>query len=58
MIFLFQNFVLRAPSEEQLLPSGLVIHATLQFTCNEEGHYEDSIVVFVDNNTVTLPIFV
>ena len=52
----FQLFLLKAPNEEQLVASGLVINATLKFDCKEEGHYEDKIIAFVDNEPVVVPI--
>lgn len=53
-----QYFVLRADCEEQLVASGLVINATLTFTCKEEAQRDDKIIVFVDNEPVTVPIAV
>ncbi|KAL5265854.1 hypothetical protein ACHWQZ_G006507 [Mnemiopsis leidyi] len=51
-----KHFLLKAPNEEQLVASGLVINATLKFDCEVEGHYEDKIIVFVDNKPVVVPI--
>jgi hypothetical protein len=53
-----ENFVLKAPSEEQLVASGLVINATLYFKFSEEKECKDKIITFIDNTPVTVPIHV
>eukprot|EP00116_Pleurobrachia_bachei_P005199 sb/3465461/ len=53
-----ENFVLKAPSEEQLVASGLVINATLYFKFSEEKECKDKIITFIDNTPVTVPIYV